>query len=99
MHQYFVYILSNKRNNVLYIGVTNHILRRLSEHKFGKISGFSKKYKLNKLVYYEMTNDIHIALSREKELKRWRRSWKIALINKRNSGWVDLYPKLFKFFD
>jgi putative endonuclease len=88
--QYYVYILTNKTNNVLYIGVTNNLERRIFEHKNKLVEGFTKKYNLNKLVYYEMTSDIHSAIEREKRLKNWRRDWKINLVNSSNPVWADL---------
>ena len=90
MKQYFVYILTNKNNAVLYIGVTNNIERRIQEHKDKKIKGFTKRYNVSKLVYFEETEDIQTALEREKQLKRWHRQWKINLINEYNFDWRDL---------
>jgi len=88
--KYYVYIITNKSNKVLYIGVTNNLERRMFEHKNKLIEGFSKKYNLNKLVYYEETTDINNAISREKQLKNWHRDWKINLINQSNPEWRDL---------
>ena len=88
--QYYVYILTNKSNKVLYIGVTNNLERRIFEHKNKLVEGFTKKYNLNKLVYYEATSDIDGALEREKQLKNWHRDWKINLINSSNTAWKDL---------
>jgi len=79
--QYYVYVLTNRTNRVLYIGVTNNLERRIFEHKNKLVEGFTKKYNLNKLVYYEATNDIDGALERERQLKNWHRDWKINLIN------------------
>ena len=87
---YYVYIITNITNNVLYIGVTNNLPRRIYEHKNGLVEGFSKKYKINKLVYYETTSDINSAITREKQLKNWRREWKMNLIEKENSGFSEL---------
>ena len=87
---YFVYILSNWNDSVLYIGVTSNLPRRLYEHRNGLVEGFTKKYNLHKLVYYEHTNDVYSALSREKQLKNWNRSKKNILISKMNPEWVDL---------
>jgi len=92
--QYYVYILTNKKNKVLYIGVTNDLERRMYEHKNKLVEGFSQKYKLNKLVYYEVTNDVNSAISREKQLKNWHREWKINLINQFNPEWKDLCEEL-----
>jgi len=88
--QYYVYILTNKSNNILYIGVTNDLIRRIFEHKNKLVEGFTKKYNLLKLVYYEATNDIESAINREKQLKNWHREWKINLINQFNPEWKDL---------
>jgi putative endonuclease len=88
---YYVYILASKRNGTLYIGVTNDLVRIIGEHKSGKIKGFTKKYKVDKLVYYEETDDVGVAINREKQLKKWRRKWKLELIEKDNANWEDLY--------
>jgi putative endonuclease len=90
MNQYFVYILTNKSNKVLYIGVTNNIERRMYEHKNKMIDGFTKRYNLTKLVYFEETSDVKSAIEREKQLKNWHRDWKIGLINQLNPNWNDL---------
>lgn len=94
MNSYFTYILASKKDGVLYIGVTNNLIRRLKEHKRGKADGFTKKYFIHKLVYFEETSDIEIAINREKQLKKWNRKWKIELIEKENPNWEDLYEKL-----
>ena len=90
-----VYILTNKTNNVLYIGVTNDLHRRLYEHKNELVDGFTKKYHIHKLVYYETTEDATAAIHREKKLKGLLRSKKIELINSKNSDWNDLGKALF----
>ena len=87
---YYVYILASKRNGTLYIGVTNDLERRLYEHKNNFVEGFTNKYNVHHLVYYEVVNDIQSALQREKQLKRWTRKWKIELIEKVNPDWRDL---------
>ncbi len=87
---YYVYILANKNNNVLYIGVTNDLERRIYEHKNKLCEGFTKKYNVDKLVYYEETKNIEEAISREKQLKKWSRTKKINLINTVNKTWRDL---------
>jgi len=92
--QYYVYVLTNRTNRVLYVGVTNNLERRIFEHKNKLVEGFTKKYNLNKLVYYEATNDIDGALEREKQLKNWHRNWKINLINSSNPAWKDLSDNL-----
>ena len=86
----YVYVLTNSANTVLYIGVTNNIARRMYEHKNGLIEGFSKRYKLHKLVYCETYANITDAIRREKQLKPWHRAWKEDLINSVNPQWKDL---------
>ena len=88
--QYYVYIMTNKTNRVLYIGVTNDIERRVYEHKNKLLEGFTAKYNVNKLVYFECTNDVNSAIEREKVLKKWARIKKIRLIEMQNPAWVDL---------
>ncbi|MBO7612616.1 MAG: GIY-YIG nuclease family protein [Treponema sp.] len=90
MQIYYVYILSNYTNSTLYIGVTNDLKRRIYEHKNKLISGFSSKYNVNKLVYFEETTDIKSAIQREKNLKKWKREWKDELIKKNNPSFYDL---------
>lgn len=94
MRNYYVYILSNKRNGTLYIGVTNNLLQRVEQHKKKLIDGFSKRYGTDRLVYYEETNDVNSAITREKQMKTWQRKWKIELIESINLNWDDLYYKL-----
>jgi putative endonuclease len=89
-NQYYVYILTNKSNKVLYIGVTNNLERRIYEHKNKMVDGFTKKYNLTKLVYLEATSDVQSAIEREKQLKNWHRDWKLNLINSFNPMWKDL---------
>jgi putative endonuclease len=89
-----VYIMTNESHRVFYIGVTTHIARRSYEHKTGAIEGFSKKYKTTKLVYAEETFNVLDAIEREKCIKRWKRQWKIDLINTHNPQWHDLYNTL-----
>lgn len=88
---FFVYILANKRNGILYIGITSTLVKRVWEHKNKFVSGFTKKYNVNKLVYFEQYNDVENAIKREKRLKFWKRKWKIDLIEKQNPKWSDLY--------
>ena len=92
--QYYVYLLASKRNGTLYIGVTSDLLKRVHEHKDNLVEGFTKKYNVHKLVYYEPTEDINSAITREKQLKKWKRRWKIELIEKKNPEWRDLYFEL-----
>lgn len=87
---YYVYILSNWNDSVLYIGVTNNLPRRIFEHKHHLVKGFTQKYNVHKLLYYENTGDIRAALEREKQLKGWIRAKKNALINQFNPNWKDL---------
>src|SRR4030066_811778 len=89
MNQYYVYIMTNK-SKTLYTGITNNLQRRVYEHKQKLIPGFTSKYNINQLVYYEITSDINVALSREKQIKGWLRSKKIALIESVNPEWRDL---------
>ena len=93
--EYFVYILSNKPNGTLYIGVTNNLKRRVYEHKNKLRKGFTCRYNINRLVYFEKSSDIETAIAREKQLKNWHREWKINLINTLNPQWQDLYDGLF----
>ena len=93
-HCYFVYILASQRNGTLYVGVTNDVMRRTWEHKSDLIAGFTKKHGVHILVYYELYQDVDVAIAREKRLKRWNRAWKIKLIEKNNSGWNDIYARL-----
>ncbi|MBO4471882.1 MAG: GIY-YIG nuclease family protein [Clostridia bacterium] len=90
VNTYYVYILSNEYNNVLYVGVTNNLSRRVYEHKTGALDGFTKKYNVHKLVYFESCHDIEEALAREKQMKNWSRIKKVVLIEKMNPDWKDL---------
>ncbi len=90
---YYVYILSNWCDSVLYIGVTSNLPRRLYEHKNHLVKGFTQKYNTHKLVYFENTGDVHVALEREKQLKGWTRAKKNNLITKSNPNWEDLSLK------
>jgi len=89
-----VYILASERNGTLYIGVTSNLLKRMWEHKNKSVKGFTEKYTVNKLVYFEQTQDMRSAIQREKQLKKWNRSWKLKLIEKKNPKWNDLYLDL-----
>lgn len=86
-----VYILASRRNGTLYVGVTNNLIRRVWEHKQNLTDGFTKKYTIHTLVYYELYSDILHAIAREKEIKKWKRRWKLQLIEKNNPDWKDLY--------
>jgi len=92
--QFYVYIMTNKNNTVLYTGMTNDLHRRVFEHKNKLLDGFTKKYNINKLVFYEMYDDIRYAISREKQIKGGTRARKIELIKEMNSGWKDLYDAI-----
>ncbi|MCL5666860.1 MAG: GIY-YIG nuclease family protein [Patescibacteria group bacterium] len=94
MKSYWVYILASKRNGTLYVGVTNNPVRRIWEHRNDFVGGFTKKYQVHILVYLEETNDVMAALEREKQLKKWKRQWKINLIQSKNPSWKDLYNNL-----
>jgi len=96
MEQYYIYLLASRRNGTLYIGVTNNLVKRIWQHKNNIIEGFSKKYNIHKLVYYETTADVNSAITREKQMKKWNRQWKIELIEKHNPNWEDLYYGLIK---
>ncbi|MFC2133355.1 GIY-YIG nuclease family protein [Bacteroidota bacterium] len=87
---YYVYILTNWNNKVMYIGITNNLERRICEHKNKMIDGFTKKYNISKLVYYEETNDVRSAIEREKEIKKWRREKKNKLVESKNPNWEEL---------
>jgi putative endonuclease len=95
MKKYFVYILANRVHGTLYIGVTSGLLKRIYQHKHDLTSGFSKKYKTHLLVYYEVCDDVYVAITREKQIKKWKRAWKIKLIESINPEWKDLYENLF----
>ena len=87
-------MLASRRNGTLYVGVTNHLSRRAWEHREKCVPGFTKKYDVDILVWYEVHNDINAAIAREKQIKGWNRAWKIRLIEAHNSGWNDLAPSL-----
>jgi putative endonuclease len=94
MKNYFVYIMASQKNGTLYIGVTRNLKKRVSEHKNDLVDGFTKKYRVHRLVYFESTTDVKAAITREKQLKAWKRQWKIELIEKGNADWRDLYEDL-----
>jgi putative endonuclease len=91
---YYVYILASRIGGTLYIGVTNDLIRRVFEHKSKFVAGFTKRYDVVRLVYYEQYDDIETAIQREKRLKKWNRAWKIQLIEEKNPNWMDLYPEI-----
>ena len=92
--EYYVYILSSKKYGTLYVGVTSDLAKRIYEHRQGSVDGFTNKYGVHRLVYYEIHEDVHEAILREKQLKKWRREWKINLIEKNNPDWLDMYCEL-----
>ena len=93
--QFCVYIMSNKRNGTLYTGVTSDLTRRVYEHKNNLVDGFTKKYGIHKLVWHEQHETAESAITREKQIKKWNRKWKLELIETNNSLWKDLYDELF----
>ena len=94
MKQYYVYILASRKNGTLYIGVTNDLRKRVYEHKEKLVEGFTEKYDVHNLVYYEAYCDVVDAIAREKQLKKWNRKWKLQLIEGKNSEWKDLYSEI-----
>ena len=95
-NQYYVYILAGKIGGTLYIGVTNNLVRRVYEHREKLVEGFTKRYDVTKLVYYEIHSEIEAAIVREKQMKKWNRAWKVRLIEESNPNWNDLYNQIAK---
>lgn len=95
-NSYWVYILASRRNGTLYVGVTNDLLRRISEHRNGLVPGFTLRHNVKQLVYCEHHHDINEAILREKRIKRWRRAWKLELIERSNPQWRDLWLDLLE---
>ena len=93
---YYVYILASRKNGTLYIGVTNDLLKRVYEHKQKLVEGFTREYNVHMLVYFEQTNDVESAITKEKQMKKWERQWKIDLIEEKNPEWKDLYFDIIK---
>lgn len=91
---YYVYLTASKKHGTLYLGVTNNLIRRIYEHKSKVVPGFTAQYNVTRLVWYEIYDDPITAISREKELKKWRRDWKIRLIEEDNPDWSDLYTSI-----
>ena len=89
--QYYVYSLVSKKYGTFYIGITSNLVERIYAHKQKYVDGFTKKYGVDKLVYYEIHTDVYEAITREKQLKKWNRQWKINLIEQTNPQWIDLY--------
>jgi putative endonuclease len=96
MKDYFVYILANKPRGTIYVGVTSNLVRRVHEHREGAISGFSKRYGLKQLVYFERYDDPTSAIQREKNIKHWSREWKLDLVASANPQWRDLYTGIIR---
>ncbi len=93
---YYVYILTNKPHGVLYIGVTGDLPKRVYEHKNKLVDGFTKKYNVDRLVYFESAGEIEAAITREKQIKKWYRKWKIDLIEQTNPEWIHLYESILQ---
>ena len=94
MRHYYVYILASDRNGTLYVGVTNDLARRVYEHRNDLIEGFTKRYGVHRLVWFEVHGDINEAIIREKRIKKWNRSWKLRVIEEMNPDWIDLTEQL-----
>ena len=93
---FYVYLLASRRHGTLYLGITNDLIRRVHEHKSRNIPGFTARHEIDRLVWFEVYNDPNGAITREKKLKKWRRDWKIRLIEEHNPDWRDLYPALLQ---
>ena len=91
---YFVYIMASQKNGTLYVGVTNDLIRRVFEHREGSVAGFTKRYDIKDLVYFEEHDEPRNAIQREKNIKHWSRAWKLAMIERRNPDWQDLFDLL-----
>ncbi|MBN9004978.1 MAG: GIY-YIG nuclease family protein [Rhizobiales bacterium] len=91
---YYVYLLASRKDGALYIGVTNDLVRRVYEHRTKSVPGFTSRYNIAKLVWFEVYDDPVAAISREKEIKKWRRAWKIELVEAENPDWIDLYDSI-----
>lgn len=96
MRFFYVYMLSNKRNGTLYIGMTSDLIKRIYEHKSNLVDGFTKKYGVHRLVWYEVHSTARTAIQREKQIKKWERDWKLRLIEENNPEWKDLYENLLE---
>ena len=94
--QFYVYILASKRNGTLYTGVTSNLIQRVWQHKNDMVKGFTRKYNVKTLVYYEIHESAETAITREKKIKRWRRAWKLELIEDSNPEWKDLYEEILE---
>ena len=92
--EYFCYLMASRKNGTLYVGVTNNLVRRVHEHKSGLVEGFTDRYAVHLLVWFESTPSVEAAIHKEKQIKNWKREWKVALIEKANPQWVDLYETI-----
>ncbi len=92
--QYFVYLMASGKNGTLYVGVTNDLIRRVYEHRNGLVAGFTSRYAIHQLVWFESTPSIDSAIHKEKQIKNWKREWKVAMIEASNPLWNDLYESL-----
>ncbi len=91
---YYVYILASRPNGTLYVGVTNDLIKRVWQHKQNLIEGFTNRYQVHQLVYFETASDVTVAIQREKQVKKWTREWKVRLIERTNPDWKDLYEEI-----
>ena len=91
---FYVYLLASRKHGTLYLGMTNNLIRRVHEHRTKSVPGFTSRYNIHHLVWYECYDDPENAIAREKEVKKWRREWKVRLIEKENLDWADLYPSI-----
>ena len=96
VRKFYIYMLASRRNGTLYIGMTNDLLRRVREHRSGLVEGFTKKYGVQMLVWYEVAESAFSAIQREKQLKHWRRAWKLRMIEEGNPAWRDLFDELMR---
>ena len=92
--QFYVYIMASRRNGTLYIGISSNLVQRVWQHKNNMVEGFTEKYNVKHLVYYEVHESAESAITREKQIKKWRRKWKLRLIEEQNPQWEDLYSKI-----
>jgi putative endonuclease len=93
---YYVYILASRPHGTLYVGVTNDLIRRVHEHREDAVDGFTRRYEVKRLVHYESCEDVRVAIQREKNIKKWRRAWKVRLIEEQNPDWTVLYPSIIR---
>ncbi len=93
----YVYILASKRNGTLYVGVTSDLVKRVHQHRTGEVGGFTSRHDVKNLVHYEIFDDMETAIGREKVIKKWRRAWKLELIETENPAWRDLFPEITGF--